>query len=127
MDKYIERAMKDWAKAEGLTHANECKMFVGTSRLTGYEHFHRDSNMFPDGTCETTIILNLDWWREVPIGKNAYGKRKYFAELAKLVGIPSPIKKASYNYNQLILLHNATIAQRCEAKYKAEVTDESNV
>lgn len=107
MNKYIKHALKDWADAKGF----EIHFYANAGRDSSY-YLDKQKSQHPHP------ILDLDWWREVPI----LDWVEYENELMSIIKetfIDKPLDECAM-FDVSKAYHNATIAQRCEAKYKAD-------
>ncbi len=105
MNKYIKHALKDWADVKGF-------------EIHFYADAGRDSSYYVDknGASHPHPTLDLSWWNEVSILEIFF----YTRELALIIGL-SHADRDHWTPSELMTFSNATIAQRCEAKYRAEV------
>lgn len=113
MNKHIEHALREWAEVKGYKNVNTG---IGPGCMDCSADIPYEVNY--DGGWEY-IRLELNWWREVPVRD----RKMYFAHLdAILEG--SDLYYADppddYTLDHIERFHNATIEQRCEAKYKAD-------
>ena len=104
MNKHIEHALKEWAEAKEYD--------IDTCRK-GRRYYWICP---PKGKSSISFTLNLNWWREVPIRD----EDTYIKQLLIILGVDESIFTDAVMAH-ILELSNATIPQRCEAKYKADM------
>ena len=105
-------SLKAWAEARGLPSE-----WIACDEKTGDIYFCEGNNIIIQFLGDD-MVLDLDFWREVPI-KNWDEYQKELRSILHLQAVDG-----GYNFGEFddprIAIHNASIPQRMEALYNAE-------